>query len=213
MTSPDALLWTMPGCSYCPAVRKALEILLEEGAIGGLEVVDISAQPERAAAAGIRSAPWTRIGPFELEGSRTLGELRAWAERAAAHTGFDRYYRDLLENRRLAQVLVTLEQHPDTFNDLLKLLEDTETPLPARIGVGAVMEELEASDLLRSGLPELARLCRSGDAALRADACHYLGLTHSPEALPTVQTLLNDPDHQVQEIAHDTLILLTRSTS
>jgi hypothetical protein len=212
MTRPDALLWIMPGCAFCPGVHKALETLVAEGAIGRLEVVDIPAQPERAAAAGIRSAPWTRIGPFELEGNRTLGELRGWAERAAAHSGFDRYYRDLLESRRLAQALAALRQHPDTLHDLLKLLADPETPLPVRIGVGAVLEELEGSELLKSGLSELVRLCRSEDAALRADACHYLGLTHSPEALPTLQALLADPDIHVREIAEESRVMLLSQT-
>ena len=203
MTLPDVLLWTSPHCGFCSGVRQALERLVEERVIGSLEVVDVSAQPERAAAAGIRSVPRVRIGPFELEGNRTLGELRTWAERAATRTGFDLYYRDLLENRRLPQMLATLRQYPDTFDALLKLLENEETPLPVRIGIGAVMEELEGSDLLRSGLPELVRLCRSGNAALRADACHYLGLSHSPEVLPTVEFLLNDPDPQVREIAEE----------
>ncbi len=208
MTRPDALLWISPHCGFCHGVRKALETLVAEGVVGDLEVVDITAQPERAAAAGIRSAPWTRLGLFELEGERTLGELRTWAERASAHTGFGPYYRDLLEHRRLPQVVATLRQHPDTFGALLKLLEDAETPLPVRIGVSAVLEELEGSELLKSGLSELVRLCRSENAALRADACHYLGLTHSPEALPTVELLANDTDIHVREIAQESRTIL-----
>ena len=68
---PDALLLLAPGCPHCPAVLEGLSGLLKEGVIGRLEAVNAAIHPERAAELGVRTVPWARIGPFELEGEQT----------------------------------------------------------------------------------------------------------------------------------------------
>ena len=58
-------------CPYCPTVLKELGELVKSGVIGKLVVVNIEQHPEVARELGVRSVPWVRIGPFELEGLRS----------------------------------------------------------------------------------------------------------------------------------------------
>ena len=210
MTNPDqtppvALLLIAPGCPHCPGVLKALSELLKEGVIGTLEVVNIAAHPERAQALGVRSVPWTRIGAFELEGGHSISELRQWAERAADDSGISNYYSHLLENRKLERVVAAVKNKPESLESLLNLLPSEETPMAVRIGISAVMEELEGSESLTAALPRLAELTRSPDANIRGDACHYLGLTHNGDARSLLQSMLDDENPDVREIAQDAL--------
>jgi HEAT repeat protein len=56
--------------------------------------------------------------------------------------------------------------------------------------------------------PQLEQLTLSDSAQTRADACHFLGLAGDPRAIPAVRRLLDDEQHDVREIAVETLALL-----
>jgi thiol-disulfide isomerase/thioredoxin len=199
------LLLIAPGCPHCPAVLEVLGNLVKEGAIGTLEVVNVAIHPQRATDVGTRTVPWVRIGPFELDGALTPEELRLWAERASEDSGIDAYLSHLLENQQLDKALALIRATPSILNDLLGLLEQSDTPLVVRIGIGAVIEELQGSGLLARAFEQLVQLTHSPEANLRADACHYLALSANPEAKPVFRRLLEDEDPQVREIARESL--------
>jgi HEAT repeat protein len=205
---PSALLYITAGCAHCPAVLEGLSRLVKEGRLARLEVVNLSADPKAAARAGIRAVPWTRIGPFELEGSLSPSELAYWTQAATDGAGWTAYYSHLLETSRLAEVIARVREKPATLGDLLGLLASEDTTLTTRIGIGAVVEELQGSDVLRAAIPQLEQLALSALPAARADACYYLGLTGDPRVLPAVRRLLDDEEAQVREIALETLALL-----
>ncbi len=208
-TAPvDALLLMAPGCSHCPVVMEGLTRLIKAGKLARLEIVNIQQAPERARELGVRSVPWCRIGPFELEGEQSPGELARWAEHAAAGTGVTEYYAHLLEHRRSSRVVTMIHERPETISDLVLLLSSLETPLVVRIGVGAVLEELAEQGLLRPATAELAALTRAEESQIRADAAHYLSLTGDPAAIPALRQLLDDPDAEVREIAAESLAVL-----
>ena len=205
---PDALLLLAPGCAHCPGVLRGLAELLEQGRLGRLEAVNVVAHPEAAQAVGTRSVPWIRIGPFELEGAQTPGELAEWTQAAAEGGGMGRYLTHLLETQRLPKVLGMVEQDPDLLPELVQIAADLEAPMAARIGIGALFEELAERGRLTPAIPELAALTRAEAPQVRADACHYLALTRSPQARPHIEALLDDPDPQVREIAAESLPLI-----
>jgi len=207
-TPPSALLLTAPGCPHCLSVREGLSRLLEEGKLDKLEIINLAEQPEVAAELGIRSVPWTRIGSFEITGSQSYGELLKWVEAAQAGGGTAQYYQHLLEHRGLNQVVEQIKARPATLQDLLLLLESLETPMSARIGVGAVLEDLAGTGLLDDIIPGLARLTRSPEPQIRADACHYLSLTHNKASLQAIRPLLEDEHPDVREIAMESLAIL-----
>lgn len=206
--APDALLLLSTGCAHCPAVLDGLSQLLKQGRIGRLQAVNIAVHPEAAREANVRSVPWVRIGPFEIEGLQSVGELTRWAELAAGGKGFDSYYSHLLETGRAHRVAELLRSAPQTLPQLIGLLHSEETPMAARIGVGVVLEELEGSELLRQAMPELMALARSPRPDLRADAAHYLGLTRSAQAATMLRELQSDDHPDVREIASDALRML-----
>jgi len=206
--APDALLLIATGCAHCPAVLEGLAQLLKQGRIGRLEIVNIVEHPEAAQAVGTRSVPWTRIGPFELEGLLSPAELRQWTDRARQGEGVADYFSHLLETQRPHQVEAFLQRQPDSLPALLGLLESEQTPMAVKIGIGVVLEALQGSELLNRALPELIKLASSPQANLRADAAHYLGLTLNSVASPMLRELLQDEHADVREIAADALEML-----
>ena len=80
--------------------------------------------------------------------------------------------------------------------------------MTVRIGVGAAIEELAGSASLADAVPALGALTRSDAPQVRADACHYLGLTGSPDAAPFLRACLDDESGEVREIASESLALL-----
>ncbi len=206
--APDALLLIAPGCPHCPTVLEALSGLVKNGDIGRLEVVNIASHPERAAALGVRSVPWTRIGPFTLDGRHAAGELKHWAEQARRGGGHGEYAAHLLESSRLQDAEKLVHQHRHTLAELVALLDEPDTSMHVRIGIGALLEGMQDTRPLRDIVHDLGRLTLSELPQTRADACHYLGLTGSPEARPYAHACLEDADPEVRQIAMETLAIL-----
>lgn len=203
---PNALILISPACPHCPAVLEGLTRLLKEGSIGRLEAVNVAVLPAYAEALDVRSVPWTRIGPFELEGALSPAELRQWAERANDPKGMALYFDRLLSNGRWQKVRQSIVNHPARAHALIDLLGDPQTSIHVRLGVGTVLEELGATGLLGTDFAHaLGELTRHPQAQIRADACHYLALTEGAAAIPYARACLEDQDTEVREIAAETL--------
>ena len=206
--APDALMLLATGCAHCPGVLEGLSQLLKQGRIGRLEVVNIVEHPQAAHEAGTRSVPWVRIGQFELEGALTPAELARWVAWCDTEAGYAAYLGHLLETNRTDKARALLERQPATLPLLIGLLAVNETPMTTRIGIGVVLEELTGSDLLGEGLAALIALADSPQANIRADAAHYLGLTHLQAAAAPLKKLLGDEHPDVREIAAEALAML-----
>jgi len=202
---PDALLLLTTSCPYCPAVLAALNDLVKSGDIGRLEVVNIGTHPEIAKQYGVRTVPWARIGPFELEGLRSPAELKQWVERAGTPEGLAEYFHELLKEGALPKVSAQAARDPAALDALLRLLGDTDTELTVRIGINAVFEGLEGSDTLQRSVPALIALSAHRDAHIRGDAAHLLSLTHNPSVQLHLERLLQDEIADVREIAREGL--------
>ena len=208
MPSPHALLFTTPGCPHCPGVKAALQKLHQQGLIAELEVLSISEQAERAAALGVRSVPWLKLGDFILTGAQTPQQLRQWAERAADPAGISGYLAHLLKDGQLAEAEKFLTRQPQHLPALMPLLEDAQSPIQVRIGVSALLEGFEGSDALRGLLPQLIALSAHPDHRLRSDACHFLGLSHDEAAREALQRRTEDDHAEVRGIAAEALLSL-----
>ena len=205
MPTPHALLLTAPGCPHCPGVKAALEKLLAEGVISALEVVDISMAPQRAAELGVRSVPWLQLGEFVLTGAQSPQELRRWAEQAAGPASINSYLQHLLEDGQLADAEVFLKQHPQHIAALLSLVTDVALPIHVRIGTSALFESFVGSTALQQLVPQLGELTQHPDPRIRADACHFLGLSQASAARHFLEPCLNDANQEVREIAQDAI--------
>ena len=203
--TPEALLLVGTGCPHCAALRQALETLREQGEIARLEVLNVSEQPERAQEFGVRSVPWLRLGPFELQGALSIGELRRWIARAGTREGMAAYFTELLATGRLNQVIDILRREPRQFDALFDLLADADTELQVRVGIGAVVEEFAGDPALRAQTARLCELARHEDPRVRLDAVYYLGLGAAAEAADCLRQRLKDADPAVREEAAEAL--------
>lgn len=207
-TPPDALLFIAPGCPRCPLVLQGLSELVKEGVIGRLEVVNVAAHPELAAQRGVRTAPWTLLGPFELEGAHAPSELRRWAEAVDEPGGAAEYVTEVLRGGQLGKAEALFARRPDLLPQLLPLVGEPELEIQVRLGVGAILEGLAGSSALQQLVPELGRLSAAPDHRVRIDACHYLGLSGSAAAADFLRPRLDDPEAEVREVAADSLAAL-----
>jgi thiol-disulfide isomerase/thioredoxin len=206
-TPPDARVLIAPGCPHCPKVLQALSEFVKSGDIGSLEVINIAIHPEAAEQAGTRSVPWTRIGSFELVGALTPQEIRETIEKAGRADPVEHLVH-LLETSRLDEVMKLVSNNPDNLPSLVTLLDDLDTPMAVRIGIGALLEELPDT-LVRSAETSLIKLADSGNQSVRADAAHYLSLVDSDKSRETLHRLLEDSNEEVREIAGESLEALS----
>jgi len=204
-TPPDALMLMGTHCPYCPSVLKALQALVETGDISHLETHNIEENPEIARELGVRSVPWVRIGPFELEGLRSEKEFREWAVKAAADDGHTEWLDELLSSGNISKPLELIKSDPSMMDALLKLFADPDTQLNTQIGISAIMEDLQGTDTLSAVVDQLGELTQHKDARVRGDACHYLALSGSSKAAALIKPLLDDSDANVREIAKESL--------
>jgi len=202
---PSAVLFTAPGCPHCPGMKLALNTLLKARDINDLTVLDASVETEHAQSLGIKSVPWLQLGPFQFDGTLSLGELRLWAERARSTDGLKIYFYEMLKSGKRSKVEQLIRQQPAHASILGDLLLDSEASMAVRIGIGAVLEEFQGSDLLASLVPKLVQILQQQEPRNRADAAHYLSLIANPAALDALRNCLQDSDAEVREIAQEAL--------
>lgn len=204
-TNPDILLLTATGCPHCPIVHKLFSQLKAQGRIGQLEVINISQQPQAAEKYAVRSVPWFRIGELEFQGLHTAAELEYWVSHANSDDGIRKYLIAEFEAGHLPAVETLLRAHPAWLQVALSIVADMDAPIQARIGLGAVFEDLQGDALLQTLVAPLCALTRHTDQRVRGDACYYLGLTGDGAARPALQACLNDAVAEVREIAAEAL--------
>lgn len=205
MPAPDALLLISTHCPHCPAMLAALADLVKQGTIGRLEAVNLEQHPELAQSLGVRSVPWVRIGPVELAGVHGKAELADWAAKADSAAGRADWFHLLLKEGQLPKVQALIEADPALLAAVLPIVGNVEASLNVRLGAGVLLENFAGTDTLRALLPRLGELSQHADARVRADACHYLGLTGDAAAKPWLESRLEDADADVREIAAESL--------
>ncbi len=205
MSAPDALLLISTHCPHCPAMLTALADLVKQGTIGRLEAVNLEQHPEVGQALGVRSVPWLRLGRIELAGMHGKAELAEWAAKADSEAGLADWFHMLLKEGQLPKAQALIEADPALLAAVLPIVGNVEASLNVRLGAGVLLENFAGSDSLRALLPRLGELSRHADARVRADACHYLGLTRDTAARVWLEARLTDEDADVREIATESL--------
>jgi len=213
MPVPDALLLLSTHCPHCPAMLASLSELLKQGKIGRLEAVNLEQHPEIGQALGVRSVPWTRIGRIELSGVHSAAELAEWAAKADSETGMADWFHLLLKEGQLPKAQVMIEAEPELLAAVLPIVGNVEASLNVRLGAGVLLENFAGTDTLRALLPRLGELSQHNDARVRADACHYLGMTGEAAARPWLDPRLTDEDADVREIAAESLQAIAGSAA
>ena len=196
-------------CPHCPAVLAALGDLVKQGTLGRLEAVNLEQHPEVGQALGVRSVPWVRIGRIELAGVHGKAELAEWAAKADSEAGLADWFHLLLKEGQLPRAQAAVEADPALLAAVLPIVGNVDASLNVRLGAGVLLETFAGSDTLRALLPRLGELSQHADARVRADACHYLGLSADAAARTWLEARLKDDDADVREIAAESLQALS----
>jgi len=202
---PSALLLIATGCQHCPAMLQSLSELIKQGELSSLEVVNIVEAPERAQALNVRSVPWLKLANFELVGLKSKSEIQQWIEKAQNPDDMAAYFEELMTSGEISKVQQMVEQDPHYMQTLFEIMSDEQSSLSARIGVGAIIEQLEGSELLINAIDQLGQYCQHSSPRVRNDACYYLGLSHHPDARKYLRPMLDDKDAEVQDVAREAL--------
>ena len=209
--APSAQLLISSQCPHCKAVLAHLSELVKSGELAHLSVDNVDQLPELAHELGVRALPWIKIGEFEFTGVQTLSQLREWIQRTVEASGKAQWFTELMSSREVESVVKHLEDKPEDFDAILELLGEADTELVVRIGIGVVMESFAGQPGLQDRVPALEELCKHEDPRVRADSCHYLGLSGDIRAIGTLQECLNDNDADVRESAADALEALNET--
>jgi len=132
------------------------------------------------------------------------GDATRAALRASLRDRAEQFQIWLLEGQ-LKSVLAVVERFPKALADLLPIVANPEANLNVRFGASAVLERYAGTSALQALVPALGMLAGHGDARVRADACHLLGLSGSNAAIKYLEARRDDPDAEVREIVAESL--------
>ncbi|MDH5191897.1 MAG: HEAT repeat domain-containing protein [Gammaproteobacteria bacterium] len=200
---PVVTVLTSKQCPHCNAVKQSLNDIVKIGLIDDVQFIDIEDRTDEFS--HVRSVPWIRIGDFELHGLHSKQELQDWISKASDPEGMQIYIDELLSGGQLPQVMELVKRKPELLHELVKLTANPETAMATRIGIGALLENLQGTGLAKTITEPLQTLCNHADKKIRADCAHFLGLTENKQAINTLKKMLNDPDEEVREIAEEEL--------
>ena len=156
----------------------------------------------------VRSVPWFKINNLEFFGAHTSAEIEYWVSHAHTPTGILRYITETLEAGQLKQIEDLIRKYPEWLAISLQILADSTSPIQARIGLSAVIENFAGDEILLTILPNLEVLLADEDHRVRADACHYLGMIPSIKIKELLTRCLSDDHPEVREVAEDGLELI-----
>ncbi|GMR19869.1 MAG: hypothetical protein BMS9Abin36_0464 [Gammaproteobacteria bacterium] len=208
----DATLLVSSSCHHCAAVMRNLGELLKLGRLGVLNMINIEQRPEMARQLGVRTVPWTKIGPFELQGMYTYAELERWANASDDPGGWSEYVLMLLGSGQLQAAGQFVQQHPSMLEKVPEIISHPETDIQVRVGVSALLEERAGKKEIIELIPGLSRLVKHKERRVRADAAYFLGLTHHASAEPVLKILEGDESPEVREIAKEAMEGLSQLT-
>ncbi|MDA8258787.1 MAG: HEAT repeat domain-containing protein, partial [Betaproteobacteria bacterium] len=119
--------------------------------------------------------------------------------------GLADWFHMLLKEGQLPRAQAAIEADPALLAAVLPIVGNVEASLNVRLGAGVLLENFAGTDTLRALLPRLGELSQHEDARVRADACHYLGLSGDADAKMWLDARLGDDNADVREIAAESL--------
>jgi hypothetical protein len=110
---------------------------------------------------------------------------------------------------QIKRVIEIVEKVPAALADLVAIVANMELNVNVRIGASAVLERFAGTAPLQALIPLLGELSAHVDARVRAEACHFLGLSASSAASHYLAARAADVDAEVRDIATESLAFLS----
>lgn len=137
--------------------------------------------------------------------SDVLRETLVLSARATDPAALAEHFHIQLMEGGLDRVLASIEARPPLLAALLPIVANPEASMNVRLGASVVFERFAGQPALGALVPELGEMSAHEDHRVRADACHFLGLSGDRAALPFLKARLDDEDRDVREIATEAL--------
>lgn len=201
----ELIVFSAPGCPHCPkAVRAAVNLALANENIS-TTIIDAQSCPDLSKRFSVKSVPLTVL-------DRGLSWIGVISESEVAskilsreEDGYDDLvFESLMESGRLEDVAQRVKTQAGAIQFARAWKKSTTS---TRIGLMMVAEEtLEQNPTAFNGSATLLfESTSSDDAALRGDTADLLGQIGLESAIPYLETLLEDPNPDVAEIAEEAL--------
>ena len=191
-------------CPNCAAMIQLVSSLVKHADIPNIEIINIEAE-QTADIPAIRSVPTLEIDTLLFTGVYTKNELDPIINGFKAGGDYHQLTGYLLANGQLNQVEKLLEAHPEAYPGLMVHIANPESPMQVRVGVAAILESIPESAEFQRMSHQLLELSYHKDDRIRTDAAYFLTLCNSEKALKRLHELVDDPNHEVAEIAKDAI--------
>ena len=204
--SNAVLLVIGPACPHCAAMIETLSELVKTGEISRLEIINAAKEQEWAQTMGIRSVPWVKLDDnIQLLGVHSAEDIRQWLEKIRSGTALKEYVHNSLKSGQLEFIVSLVRDHESKFKVLLELLSDPLLDMKSKLGIAAIMETIQGSDVIKASVPGLAALLDSDDVNTQIDCLYYLSLSGSVQAVPYVRKYLHHSHPALAEAAREAL--------
>ena len=112
---------------------------------------------------------------------------------------------DFLEMGHVENIVAMFKQEPRYYEWTGRLLTDER--FAVRLGISVLFEYLveQRPDDVRLAIPSLTEQLENTKSWVRGEAVNVLGIIGSEDALGQIETMVEDPDSQVAEVARDIL--------
>jgi hypothetical protein len=202
-------LFVMRGCSLCPQMERLFKNLHENGAISGLNVVDVTDHPELARQHNIRSVPFYLINGVAFSGLKSKTEIDQLLQQNSQQNWVSLIKQELSEGQLDAVEKIIRENHM-AREAMMFLLADDKTELVVRIGLTAIIESIAEGQLLAPYETQFITMTKHEDERIAVDALYYLSLLNSPGAMIAVNEIAHSGKQVLREHARE---LLEETTS
>ncbi len=204
MKGHQVKLFVMQGCQVCPQMERIFEEMHQQGAIGGLEILDVQQHPKLAKQYNIRSVPYYLIDGVAFSGLKSRREIDQLLHQKDSEK-WREMIRESLSGGELDPVEQAVRQQPAAGEAMIVLLKDPLTPLLVRIGLTAVIETLAAEGLLDDYEQQFIEMTEHDDERIAVDALYYLSLINTAGSLAALQTLAEQGSQVMREHALELL--------
>lgn len=201
----QATLVVTSSCPHCASMLTLLSKMLKNGDIATLKLINADRAKSLALQLGVRSVPWLALDYVRLTGGLSEAELHRWVGKIQTGEAMTEYLLSALGSGRLDEVTELVQGNRRYLLGIIELLKLPTLEFKVKLGVSAVVEQIQGSDILQSCIGELGELLKSAEDSVRVDVLYFLSLSASQDAVVYVRPFVDNPNPVVREAALEAL--------
>ncbi|MFK5914095.1 MAG: hypothetical protein QM484_06955 [Woeseiaceae bacterium] len=198
-------LFIATSCHHCPTILNEFSSLVKNGKIASLNVTNIAVENTRATELNIRSVPWFSLSTDDafmiFNGQHSEKEINEIVDNCQSNLAMQVYIIEQLSSGQMMLVNQAIKISPNMFSHVVTLLENEETSMDIRIGLDALTEMFENTEMLQEYAERFKEIISGNVVRLQIDALHYLALTGDVKHKDFISKKMIDKNKQIKEAA------------